>query len=421
MPRPRPLHGKKMMGVHLNNALPTLGAGGGGCNRYIIMMITAAAVSMLFIVFNLYQNGLPADVNSSSSSKNAQVQQSYIDLLRYKEAQDYPKPKGNNYTGTNSDPLQDWRASHTLLHPGRFKQAEYNNMTVQVAYNANDNAQPHTRYDCAPGLVCNFSDKSWHETGWAMHNQFVSYPSAKQGVKNKVQVTAECPVLTRDWLDVQIPYDSNDDLAGIATTDFRSDIPTEYMSDFGTISDYYARPKSEGITKWKILYIQSNCNLVASGRGMVIRKLMERGLVDSYGKCNNNAAFPKGLGSDYEQQKDKMIQMYAFTAAFENSIYPGYATEKIWHPLWFGSVPIYLGAPNARSFLPENSTIFVDDFIIVDDLADYIEFLLTNREAYDFYHKWRHDTPPQHLVDLWKFSEQPLDCRLCRWGAENLH
>ena len=330
--------------------------------------------------------------------------------------QDYPKPKPqeNNYTtGTNSDPFQDWRASNTLHYPGRFKQVEYHNMAVQVTYNANANAEPYTRDDCAPGLVCNFSDKSWHQTGY--HNQFVSFPSSKQGVKNKVQVSKECPVLKRD-----VPYGSEDDLAGIATTDLRSDIPTEYMTHFGGISDYYARPKSEGITKWKILYIQSNCNNVASGRGMVIRKLIERGLVDSYGRCDNNAAFPKELGSGGEQ-KEKMIQMYAFTAAFENSIYPGYATEKIWQPLWYGSVPIYLGAPDARSFLPGNSTIFVDDFITVDELADYIEFLLTHREAYDFYQKWRNGTPPQHLVDLWKFSEQPIDCRLCRWGAENLH
>lgn len=45
----------------------------------------------------------------------------------------------------------------------------------------------------------------------------------------------------------------------------------------------------------------------------------------AYGKCDNNAVFPDGLGSG-RQQKEKMIQrMYTFTAAFENSISPCYA------------------------------------------------------------------------------------------------
>ena len=324
---------------------------GASSKRYIMIILAVSVLTLAFVMVEYH--GVRAD--DSDSKRN--VQQSYLPLLRYEEAPTYPKPKGNNDTDTNSTkklsigdanwtytsttnkpnhPFQDWRSSSALLHPGRFKQAEYNNLTVQVAYNANENAQPHTRYDCAPGLVCNFSDKSWHETWW--NDRFVSYPSSKQGVKNKVQVSLECPVLS------MAPHDREDDLAGIATTDFRSDIPTEYISMFGRISDYYARPKSEGTTKWKILYIQSNCNLVHSGRELVIRKLMERGLVDSYGKCNNNAVFPKGLGSG-QGQKEKMIQMYAFTAAFENSIYPGYATEKIWQPLWFGSVQFIWGVP----------------------------------------------------------------------------
>ena len=46
-----------------DNVLPMLGAGGGGCNRYI-MMITAASVSMLFIVFNLHHISSPTQQNN---------------------------------------------------------------------------------------------------------------------------------------------------------------------------------------------------------------------------------------------------------------------------------------------------------------------------------------------------------------------
>jgi len=48
---------------------------------------------------------------------------------------------------------------------------------------------------------------------------------------------------------------------------------------------------------------------------------------------------------------------YKFTVAFENSSYPGYTTEKIYHPMVAGSIPIYWGNPeigrdfNTKSFV----------------------------------------------------------------------
>ena len=71
--------------------------------------------------------------------------------------------------------------------------------------------------------------------------------------------------------------------------------------------------------------------------------------------------------------------------------------------------------------LPENSFVNVDDFNSIDALADYIENLIQNRTAYDFYHEWRSKEPPKSLRELWKFAHQSFDCRLCRWGAENLY
>ena len=150
--------------------------------------------------------------------------------------------------------------------------------------------------------------------------------------------------------------------------------------------------------------MQSNCDTVMSGRSFVIEKLIERGLVDSFGRCNNNAELPlehspsDGLNGGMPGNKTSLMERYAFVAAFENSYYPGYATEKVWEPLWQGSLPIYLGAPNIRSMLPENSFINVDDFNSIDALADYIENLIQNRTAYDFYHEWRGKRPPKKFA-----------------------
>jgi alpha(1,3/1,4) fucosyltransferase len=48
---------------------------------------------------------------------------------------------------------------------------------------------------------------------------------------------------------------------------------------------------------------------------------------------------------------------YKFTIAFENSSYPGYTTEKIYHPMLASSIPVYWGNPeigrdfNTKSFI----------------------------------------------------------------------
>jgi hypothetical protein len=50
-------------------------------------------------------------------------------------------------------------------------------------------------------------------------------------------------------------------------------------------------------------------------------------------------------------------RQFKFTIAFENSAYPGYTTEKIYHPMIANSIPIYWGNPeigrdfNTRSFV----------------------------------------------------------------------
>ena len=116
-----------------------------------------------------------------------------------------------------------------------------------------------------------------------------------------------------------------------------------------------------------------------------------------------------------------LIRQYAFVTAFENSYYPGYVTEKLWEPLGQGSLPIYLGAPNVNMMFPEKSFINVNDFGTLDDLVDYIEFLIENKDEYDQYHAWREKNISSDLKELWQFQNEDENCRFCRWGAENLY
>lgn len=56
--------------------------------------------------------------------------------------------------------------------------------------------------------------------------------------------------------------------------------------------------------------------------------------------------------------KLKTLSEYKFTICFENCAYPGYVSEKIFDCLAVGSIPIYLGAPDVITLVPE--TCFID-------------------------------------------------------------
>lgn len=65
---------------------------------------------------------------------------------------------------------------------------------------------------------------------------------------------------------------------------------------------------------------------------------------------------------------------YKFSFAFENSTYPGYTTEKIYHPMLANSIPIYWGNPeigrdfNTKSFV--NWHDYNDNKKVIDRIMD---------------------------------------------------
>jgi len=64
------------------------------------------------------------------------------------------------------------------------------------------------------------------------------------------------------------------------------------------------------------------------------------------------------------------LSSFRFTLAFENCIFPGYVTEKIFDAMLAGTVPIYLGAPD------------IEDYVTKDCFIDY-------RDYEDFQSLWQ--------------------------------
>ncbi len=66
--------------------------------------------------------------------------------------------------------------------------------------------------------------------------------------------------------------------------------------------------------------------------------------------------------------KKRTISNYKFSICFENTVYPGYLTEKIIDCFVVGVIPIYLGDPNIRKIIPDDIFIDMRDYSSWEDL-----------------------------------------------------
>jgi len=127
--------------------------------------------------------------------------------------------------------------------------------------------------------------------------------------------------------------------------------------------------------------------------------------LDSLGKCRHGSNM-KRMNSSSEQlpvklshssntleniiSKQNGISNYLFYLAFENTLEPGYVTEKIFDAFVAGTVPVYFGHSDCRQHIPHpKAAIFVDDYRDVATLVEYLNYLSINESAYEEHRIWR--------------------------------
>ncbi|CDW55714.1 Glyco transf 10 domain containing protein [Trichuris trichiura] len=144
------------------------------------------------------------------------------------------------------------------------------------------------------------------------------------------------------------------------------------------------------LSKSKILFwIANSCN-TSSKREVYVQKLKQYMQVDAYGNCGNlkcqkaNATYEKVHPCEQTLKKD-----YKFYLAFETSVCEDYVTEKVFNLLDSHLVPIVFKRSIAQPLLPKGSFIAADDFNDPKELADYLNYLNKNWEAYIQYYKWK--------------------------------
>lgn len=187
------------------------------------------------------------------------------------------------------------------------------------------------------------------------------------------------------------------------------------------------KDRDQRIPRDEELLARKFCSFVVSNgagadplREMFFRELSKYKKVDSGGRYLNNVGGPVADKLDF-------CKGYKFNIAFENSVVPGYTTEKIMEPLAVHSVPIYYGDPLITEDFNEACMVRVKSKEDVGRAIEEIIALDTDDEAYlkkckahafvrdwDYYKKAREDFL-RHIFD------QPLqDARRlvdCGWQA----
>lgn len=210
-----------------------------------------------------------------------------------------------------------------------------------------------------------------------------------------------------------------------------SDVPCIYPNwrDYGSFLEKPSQHHgpAEGALA---VYIASN---PAAQRDAYAAELMQHVRVDSLGSCLHNKDIEGFVGNGWSKGAwDSLMSVlprYKFYLAFENSVATDYVTERVFHALAAGTVPIYLGAGNVRDFMPDkNAIIDASDYSSPRELADYILELDQNDVAYERHRAWKHEGTTagfKKLVDLG--SIEPMDrlaiklahgcVRSCRCGG----
>jgi hypothetical protein len=108
-------------------------------------------------------------------------------------------------------------------------------------------------------------------------------------------------------------------------------------------------------------------------------RLSEYKKVDCPGKRLTNIHSPQLVPSERfgldKSTSDSIISFasnYKFYLSFENSISPGYCSEKIWWAFWSGCIPIYCGMPRIKDIFNPSCFINVADFACIDDCIKHI-------------------------------------------------
>ncbi|KQR72693.1 glycosyltransferase family 10 domain-containing protein [Pedobacter sp. Leaf176] len=109
------------------------------------------------------------------------------------------------------------------------------------------------------------------------------------------------------------------------------------------------------------------CNFLYSNpihyREEFFKQLSKYKKIDAPGLSMNNMHHIDSTKDSIWEAKRHFLLPYKFTIAFENDVYPGYQTEKLYDAMKCDSLPIYCGDPNISDVFNTRSFINVPEYV----------------------------------------------------------
>ena len=84
----------------------------------------------------------------------------------------------------------------------------------------------------------------------------------------------------------------------------------------------------------------------------------------------------------FHAETEKWLAGCKFTIAYENTIYPGYITEKPYQAWFSSSIPLYNTEKSSLQDINKKAIIYAGDFASEDDLVEYIKKVDNDDELY---------------------------------------
>lgn len=139
--------------------------------------------------------------------------------------------------------------------------------------------------------------------------------------------------------------------------------------------------------------------------------------VDCPGKVLNNMSYAVAERNNKNWWFDKIrfIGQYKFTIAFENSMLPGYTTEKLFDCFKAGTIPIYWGNPEVTRDVNPKAFINCNDY--GNDFDAVIQRVKEIDQDDDCYMKMLRQTPMKEdydfdvLLKLGKFLAEIIESK----------
>ncbi|XP_065909754.1 alpha-(1,3)-fucosyltransferase B-like [Dysidea avara] len=169
----------------------------------------------------------------------------------------------------------------------------------------------------------------------------------------------------------------------------------------------------------EIIGLISNCKV--EWRNNYITELMEHIAIDQLGECYRKKPSRFSRTRRHGNWEDKKLEFlrkshYKYILAFENIVESEYVTEKVFHGLLTGIIPIYYGDRSVFDYIPGNHTIIYAPDYTPRQLAEYINQIENDEVLYsNFFKDWN----LEKMLALHKqYCYDHFMCRICRKALE---